>query len=350
MKKRIIGIATIALLVIGAGFLLKRSHEKINAGKANLISSDIVVSVAEVGETSTGTALTLTGTMAPFTEVVVSAQAAGQITGLNVELGQHKGKGAVLATIDNKQKVLALQSAQINLDKQKRDLARYENLFQGGTITQQQMDDARTAYNSAQIQLEVAKKNLIDATVKAPIDGTVIEKSAENGAFVNIGSPIARLVNISKLKIRMNVSEANVYKLSIGDKASISTEAFPGKTFSGSISYIASKGDDSHNYPVEVQIANNGKLKAGTFADVYINLPGKGNALCIPRAALLGSSRDAKVYVVTDGKAQTRAITVSGGNENVLFVTGGLAKGEQVVTAGQINLIDGMAVKIAPNK
>jgi len=64
----------------------------------------------------------------------------------------------------------------------------------------------------------------------------------------------------------------------------------------------------------------------------------------------LGSSKNAKVYVVKDGKAQTRDIIVSGGNEKVLFVANGLAKGEQVVTAGQINLIDGMTVNIAPNK
>lgn len=350
MKNRIISIIVLVLVLVGAFFGLKKSHEKINAGKTNLISSEIVVSVAEVGETSTGTTLSLTGTLHPYTEVLVSAQTAGQITSLNAELGQSKSKGSVIATIDNRIKELTVQTSQLNADKQKRDLARYESLFQGGTITQQQMDDAKMANLNAQLQLEQAKKQLDDATITAPISGIITEKSVERGAFVNMGSPVVRLLDISRLKIRMNVSESNVYKLSTGDKAEVVCEAFPDKTFAGKISYVASKGDDSHNYPVEVVISNNGKLKAGTFANVTINLPGKGSALSIPREALLGSTKNAKVYVVKDGKAQTRDITVIGGNEKVLFITNGLAKGEQVVTAGQINLIDGISVSIAPNK
>lgn len=350
MKNRIISIIIIAIVISGIGFMLKKSHDKINAGKVNLISSEIVVSTTEVGETATATTLNLTGTLTPNAEVTVSAQAMGQITAINVELGQQKTKGSVLASIDNELKTLAVQSAQLNFDKQKRDLARYESLYQGGTVTTQQMDDARMALASAQIQLAQAKKQLADATVTAPISGIITEKAVEKGSFTNIGTPIAKMVDISRLKIRMNVSEANVYKLSVGDKAEVVCDVYPDKVFTGKITYIAAKGDDSHNYPVEVVISNNGKLKAGTFANVSINIPGKGNSLCIPREALLGSSKDAKVYIVKDGKAQACNITVSGGNDKVLFVSSGLKKGEQVVTAGQINLIDGMTVNIAPNK
>jgi membrane fusion protein, multidrug efflux system len=351
MKNRIISIIIIVLVVVGAGSLLMRSHNKINAKKAGVsLSSEIVVSVAEVGTTSTGSTLNLTGTLTPFTEVVVAAQAAGQITSLNVELGQQKSKGSVLATIDNRLKTLAVESAQLNFDKQKKDLARYESLYQGGTVTAQQMDDARMGFASAQIQLEQAKKQLDDATVTAPISGIITDKNAEKGSFTSIGSPIAKMVDISRLKIRMNVSESNVYKLQVGDAATVTSDVAPDKTFNGKITFISSKGDDSHNYAVEVVISNSGKLKAGTFANVVINIPGKASALCIPREALLGSSQDAKVYVVENGKASTRKITVGGGNEQMLFILEGLAKGEQVVTAGQINLIDGQSVKIAANK
>lgn len=350
MKNRIILILIIVLLVVGAGFLLKRSHDKINAGKANLISSEIVVSVAEVGETSTGTTLNLTGTLNPFTEVAVAAQSSGQITSMKAELGQRVSKGSILARIDSHLKELAVESAQLNFDKQQRDLVRYESLYKGGTVTTQQMDDARMGLTNASIQLKQAKKQLEDATVVAPISGVITEKTAEVGAFTNMGSPIVRIVDISRLKIRMNVSESNVYKLSVGDHANVVCDVYPDKTFTGKITYIASKGDDSHNYPVEVVISNNGKLKAGTFANVTVNIPGNGSALSIPREALLGSSKNAKVYIVKDGKTQTRDITVTGGNEKVLFVSNGLAKGELVVTAGQINLIEGMSVTIAPNK
>jgi len=350
MKKRIIPILIAVLLVAGAVFLLNRSHQKINAGKANLISSDIVVSVAAVGETSTSTVLNLTGTLAPNTDLLVASQSGGLITSLNAELGQYKTKGSVLATIDNRLRELAVESAKLNVEKQKRDMDRYEILFKGGGITQQQLDDTKMAYTSANIQLEQAEKQLEDATVKAPISGIITEKSVETGSYTNIGTTMVRMVDISRLRIKMNVSEANVYRLSIGDNASVSCDVLPDKTFTGKITFISSKGDDAHNYPVEVVVANNGKLKAGTFAKVSINIPGKGNSLAIPRTALLGSTSDANVYVYENGKVHSRKITVGGGNDAFLFVVAGLNKGESVVTAGQINLIDGMSVKTVSNK
>jgi RND family efflux transporter MFP subunit len=352
MKSRIISIIILVALLAGAGILLKRSHDKINSGKTNSgISSEIVVDVTDVGETSTGSTLNLTGTLTPYTELNIAAQVSGQITSLNVELGQYKAKGSVLATIDNKLKQLAVQSAKLNMDKQKRDLARYENLYQGGTITAQQMDDARTSYESAQIQLDQAKKQLIDATVTAPVNGIITEKSAERGSFINTGNPIAHIVDISRLKIKMNVSEQNVYKLKKGDDAVVTSDIYPGTTFHGRISFISEKGDEAHNYQVEVEMPNNSKtpLKAGTFANVQIDAPGRASALSIPRTALLGSTQNARVYVVEQGKAVQRPIVIGGGNEKYLEVVSGLAKGEKVVVAGQINLIDGQPVKIGRN-
>jgi membrane fusion protein, multidrug efflux system len=350
MKKRIIPILITILLIAGAAILLNKSHQKINAGKKNLISSDVVVSISEVGEMSTNTTLNLTGTLYPYTDLVVSAQAAGQITSVNAELGQHKTKGNVLATIDNKLKTLAVESSKVNLEKVKRDLDRYQSLFKGGAATQQQIDDAQIAYTNARIQLDQTRKQLSDATITAPISGIVTEKSAEAGSYINIGNPVVRIVDISRLRVKINVSESNIYKLSVGDQANILCDVFPEKTFTGKISFISSKGDEAHNYPVEIIVPNNGKLKAGTFANISIEIPGKGSSLSIPRSALLGSSSDAKVYVYKDGKVNMRKISVSGGNDQWLFVGSGLSKGEQVVTAGQINLIDGMAVKTVSNK
>ena len=352
MKSRIISIIIVVAVLVSAGLLLKRSHDKINSSKADSgISTDVVVSVAEVGVTSTGSTLSLTGNLTPNTELYIAAQASGQITSLNVELGQYKSKGSVLATIDSKLRKLAVQSASLNFNKQQRDLNRYESLYQGGTITAQQMDDARMAYESAQIQLDQAKKQLVDATVTAPISGIITEKLAENGSFINTGSPIVRIVDISKLKIKMNVSEQNVYKLKLGDEVSVTSDIYPGEVNKGRISFISSKGDDAHNYQVEVQMPNSSKkpLKAGTFANVQIDIPGKASAISIPRAALLGSTQDARVYVVENNKANQRKIVIGGGNEQYLEVLSGLAKGEKVIVAGQINLVDGQSVRIGKN-
>jgi len=351
--KRIISIILIVMALVAVVLVLKKNHEKINKPKVKTAISNLVsVSVTEVKEKTSTHNLHLTGTLMPVTEVNIAAQTQGQITSLSVELGQNKAKGSLIATIDNHLKQLAVKSATVSSNKLKRDLERFENLFKGGSVTEQQVDDIRNAYESAKIQLEQAQKQLEDATIIAPIGGVITTKQVEKGSFVNIGSPIATIVDISRLKIKINVSESNVYQLKKGDVTKITSDIYPEQSFSGQISYIGEKGDDTHNYPVEIVMPNSGKyrLKAGTFVDAEITIPGQILSLYIPRAALQGSSQDARVFVIENDKAILRKIVVGSGNDQDLEVLSGLRKGEKVVTTGQINLSDGKNVRIVETK
>lgn len=349
MKKIITGVVVV-LLIVAAGFRMYSNHEKINSTK-NLnsgISSVVSVQAYTVKSMKIDQTLNLVGVLSANSEVNIVAEAQGKMTSLNVELGQVKGQGSVIATIDNKLKELAVRSAQVALAKQKRDLSRYENLVKGGGAPQQQLDDARTSYENAVITLEQNQKQLSDATVKSPISGVITKKLVDKGAFVNVGTTIASIVDISKLKLKLNVSESNVYKLKVGEKVQVTTDIYAGSTFDGKITFVSSKGDENHNYDVEVQVANSGKnqLRAGTFANATINQTSVGNKLYIPREALQGSTRDAKVYVAENGKAQLRSIEVSEADNKYLEVKSGLKEGEVVVTSGQINLEDGKGIKV----
>lgn len=349
MKRIVIIIVVLALA--GLMFVrLKSNHEKINAQKN--ISTDLEyvnVTTSKVVSTDYASELNLVGNLNAYIELDVSAEAQGVITSLNTELGQQKSKGSVIGTIDNRLKQLAVNSAKLSVERLKKDLERYKNLYSGGTATEQQLDDSKNSYDSALIQLEQAEKQLADATIKCPANGIITKKYVENGAFVNIGSAIVSIVDISRLKINLNVSEANVYQLKQGDEVKMTTSVHPGIEFSGNISYISPKGDESHNYQVEIIIPNSSEhpLKAGTFMNVKIELPGKGNGLYFPREALQGSISEARIYTVADGKAVLRNITVGRGNDKYLEALTGLKEGDEVITSGMVNLSDGKAVKVA---
>lgn len=348
MKKTIsilIAVAVLLLIVVR----LKGNHDKINSNKASKPElSTVSVSVAKVSKMELRPELNLVGSLVPFTEVDIPSEAQGVITMLNAELGQSKTKGSIIATIDSKLKQLAVNTAKNSVDKLKRDLDRYKNLYEGGSATKQQVDDTQSSYDNAVLQLEQAEKQLADATVKSPADGIITQKSVEKGSFVNVGSRIATLTDISKLKTKLNVSEANIYQLKLNDRANITTSVYPGVEFTGTISYISPKGDDSHNYAVEIVIQNSkaNPLKAGTFINAQFKLPNKTSALYIPREAMQGSVKAAKVYVAENGKAVLRDIVVGSGSDKLLEVLSGLAEGEQVITTGQINLSEGKAVSI----
>jgi membrane fusion protein, multidrug efflux system len=349
MKKIIVIVIAIGLVLVLV-LRLKSNHNKINAKKE--ISTDlgyVNVNVSKVQRLAFAPELNLVGTLNAITEVNVSAETQGVITSLNAELGQYKTKGSVTATIDSRVKQLVVNSAKINSDKLRKDYERYKNLYSGGTATEQELDDAKKAYESATIELEQAEKELNDATVKCPVSGIVTEKHVEEGSYVNNGSSIITLVDISKLKVKINVSESNVYQLQIGGNAEITSTVYPGVKFNGNITYISPKGDESHNYLVEVAINNSQKypLKAGTFVKVLIKLPKTGNSLYFPREALQGSITDAKVYVARNGKAELRNIVAANGNDKYLEAISGLKEGEEIIITGQVNLSDGKAIKIS---
>ena len=348
MKKIIIII--VAIMLIGLIFFkLKSNRDKINAKQE--VSTDlnyVNVTVAKVQAMNIDQHLSLVGSLAAYVEVEISSEIQGTVTSVKTELGQHVLKNTVIATIDDRIKKLNVNSAKIGLDKKQKDYERYKNLYTGGTATEQELDNSRVDYENAVIALEQAQKELSDATIVSPSEGIITEKHIEEGTHVNVGSPIVSMVNISKLKVKLNVSESNIYQLYVGDTTEITASVYPGITFNGNISFISPKGDDSHNYQVEIVIANSGEhpLKAGTFVKVKIKLPSKGNSLYIPRETLQGSISDAKVYLVKGDKAKLQPVTIGNSNNDFLEVTTGLQEGDVIVASGFVNLEDGKAIKV----
>jgi membrane fusion protein, multidrug efflux system len=348
--KKIIVIAIAILLIAVLILRLSANFKKVNATKN--VSTDlqyVSVKVTPVKMLSLDGDLRLVGRMEAFFEVDVATETSGTITGLDAILGQVKPMGSVIAVIDNTLRNLAVQKARSSKERLEKDLGRYKNLFAGGSITEQQLDDAQKAYDDAVILLKQAEKEFLDATVRAPFSGTIINKYVEQGEYINTGNPIVKMIDISRLKIKLSVSESNVYKLKSGENATVSTDVYPDVTIPGKITFISAKGDDAHNYPVEIEIPNNSEhpLRAGTFATVSIKIPAQGKAYYIPRSSLIGSIANAEVYVAENNKAFRKKIVVADGNGDYLRVISGLNADDQVIVSGQINLSDNREIKIS---
>jgi RND family efflux transporter MFP subunit len=189
--------------------------------------------------------LNLTGTLYPYKEVDIASETSGKITARKFELGQHFNKGALIATIDDKIKRLTFETAKIETERLKKDFTRTENLYNKGISSEQVYDNSRIAYETAKNKMEEAEKQLSYTQISAPISGTITRKAVEEGSYVNVGNPIATIMDISKLKVKVNVSETNVYYLHTGDRVKISTDIYPGVTFEGKISFVSPQGDNA---------------------------------------------------------------------------------------------------------
>lgn len=350
MKKKYIITLLIVAIVLLIVFKLASNKSKINENNKKGQSEDIRIPVtaATVKEEIPENSMIKTGSLIPFKEVKVLAMSTGKVQRLLFSLGDHVREGQVLATVDNHILQLDLQKSESNVAKLRQDLQTYTELYQGNAATKEKLNEIRQNYQDASNQSQQLRKRITDATIKAPTSGVIGSKAIEEGVYVTEGAELATIVNLSQLKVKVNVTETEVYNITQGQKVKLTTDIYPGKSFEGSITYISPQADQTHSYQVEVAAKNdsNSPLRSGTF--VYADFSKKhiDKIIFIPREALIESTRDAQVYVIKNNKAVLRKITTGTIYGKTIEVRSGLAKGEQVVSSGQINLKDGTLISI----
>ncbi|MEH0153481.1 efflux RND transporter periplasmic adaptor subunit [Limibacter armeniacum] len=348
--KKIISITLTIVLISFIGFKLYSNKKEINANNKVADKGDVTVAVntSKVKKGTSTNSFSLLGTVAPDQAVDIKAETAGKVEKIYIDLGDELKRGAVVARIDNRLLSIAASNAKQRLDDAKQNYERYKNLFEGGAATQAQYDQFKLSYENAQNQYAEAKRQLDKSVVTAPFSGVITKKSIDEGAYVNIGGSVARLIDVKHLKVELSVAEKDVYNLKKGDQVTISTSVFPGVTYAGEITFISPQGDDAHNYPVEIAFDNKATntLKAGTYVNVQFSIASGVEVLQIPRSALIGSIQSAKTYLVKDGVAYLKDITVGRDNGEYLEVVNGLQAGDEVVVTGQINLSDKTKVEV----
>jgi RND family efflux transporter MFP subunit len=347
MKKiKIYSVVIVIFASIVAVLLHNRSQ--IRAETRNLNVSSYAVTTTTVEKQDIRHDLDLVGTINANNDVKVVSEASGKVTKVLVSVGDYEPAGNVLVQLDDKLQTAALALAKVNLDKATKDYERYQNLYNGHSVTDAQLESAELAYESANDQFVVARRQYNNTRITSPISGIATSRSVDMGTYVNPGMVVAEVVDISRLKVTVNVAEQDIMSLSPGNKVGISTDVYPGVKFAGFIKTISSKGDADHTYPVEVDFTNSREhpLKAGMFAHLYFAQQSSPNSLVIPRQALVGSVEKPQVFVVEDGVARLKNIVVGSTYNNFLEVLSGLHEGETVVSNGQNNLEDGYKVNV----
>jgi len=255
------------------------------------------------------------GTIAANNDVTIISETQGRVVKVSAQVGDFKAAGSVLVEVDSELKEANYKTAQMSYEKAKKDLERFESLYKDNSISESQIEQARWSFQNAEAMYIVAKRQLKDTKITTPISGIVTARYVDVGSTV-MGAPqstvIGNVVDISKLKVKINVAEKDVFKLNVGDNVEVTTDIYPDAIFEGRIATISSKGDDAHTYPVEVRIDNSTKhpLKAGMFGRVNFTSKSVQENIIIPREAIVGSVKDAKVYVVEKDVAKLRAVKV----------------------------------------
>ena len=350
MKRWKLTTGAIVAIAIIVALLFYNKHRMAKATTKG-IQDVYYVTVDHAVKKNLSESLSIVGVINANNDVNVISETSGKVTQVFVKVGDYVSAGSVLVQVDDELKKAALMSAEANYEKAKKDYERFQELYKQKSATDAQLDQAKLGAAMAEAQYIVAKRQYEDTKIKTPISGVVTARNVDVGSMV-MGAPqatlVANVVDISKLKVKLNVAEKDVFKLKVGDPISVTTDVYPGVTFKGKIETISAKADDAHTYPVELSVINdkNNPLKAGMFAKVKFTSIENREAVVIPRESLVGSVKNPQVFVVENGVAKLRNLIVGDEAGTNIQILQGLTEGETIVVSGQNNLVDGVTVEI----
>ena len=253
-----------------------------------------------------------TGSVEPVRRVDVKSKASGEILRLHTDVGDRVARGTLLAEIDPRdvrnsfnQVQADLEVARARLEISEAQMERSRQLIEANVITQQEHENARLDYTNAQASLvraqtsfELAQLQLMDVSIRAPMDGTIIQKNVEEGVVIqsasqNVsgGTTLFVMADLADMQVRTLVDETDMGMLRAGLAARVTVEAFPDRTFQGVINKIEPQAVVEQNvtmFPVIVSIDNRaGLLKPGMNAEVVIEIDEARGVLLVQNNAVV---------------------------------------------------------------
>jgi RND family efflux transporter MFP subunit len=328
-----------------------------SCGEATALNEDtqkVVISVpVEVAPLSIGNISSnylTTAVLEAKEEAFVVPRASGIIEHIYVEEGDYVEKGQRLAQIEPRRYHLNLDRAKADLVGLEKELTKINKVYNAKLVSDDTYDKLTAQYESAKATLSLAELDLKEATITAPISGYIAERNAKVG---NLSESFQRermfhIVQQKELYGIVYLPEKELYKVHKKQKASLNLTAFDGDDIIAFVERISPVIDSkTGTFKVTLRVPNpNNLLKSGMFAQVKLNYDTKQDVVLLPRKALLAIDDSINVFVVKDGIASKKAVTLGYQEGEVVEILRGLSGTEQVVITGHQNLRDQAPVEI----
>jgi membrane fusion protein (multidrug efflux system) len=342
--------AGLALFLLSAGLLLQGCRGGADGEAKDADKGPDAVPVEAVAAAPRAIAASYSGsaTLEARAEAQVVAKTSGVALQVLVEEGDAVRAGQVLVRIDADRARLNLAQVDAQMRKLEANFRRASQLVDQQMVSVGDHDQLRYDLENARAAWRLAQLELSYTNVVAPISGVIASRSIKTGNFVQINTPIMRIVDNSRLEATLNVPERDLNKLRAGLPVRMQVDALPGRTFDGVVARIAPVVEaGSGTFRVVCAFdPDDSTLQPGMFARMGIDYDNRADALAIPRIALLEDEGEPAVFVVREGKVVRTGIETGYVEGAFVEVRKGLAAGDRVVTAGKVALRDGSAVQV----
>lgn len=401
MRSRVVGLVAVGLVALLASGCGRGGAEQVPKQQAVPVQVE-QVAIGNIRET-----ISFSGEVAAGSEIQVMSKVGGRVIRVPVMVGQEVRKGDLLVELEAQELTVAVRQAKaavamasanlqnalgagvlvqlqaavrqtkVSHGNAESGLIRMETLYREGAIALQQLEGARfqaqvaeSQYHLAQEQLaifergegqpqvlaaqlqqaeaglEMARLNLSNARIVAPVTGLVAARAAQVGNLASPGMPLVTLVVLDGITVTARLTEQAVGLLSPGMAVEVEVPAIAG-TLAGKVWEVAPGAlGGTRSFLVKVRVAAADGLRPGMFARLHLVTAEKPEAVLLPRTAVLEQDRRYFAFTVKDGKALRREVTIGLQDEKFTEIITGFAVGEAVIIAGQQFLEDGAAVLV----
>jgi membrane fusion protein, multidrug efflux system len=391
------------LCLVVAGFLVSCKSDYQASQRQGARGADAKdarkVKTAAVAETPFGETVTANGTLAAFDQTTVSVKVPGRLQTIGVDLGSVVRRGQAIAQVDPQDYRLRVQQAEAALaqararlglspegnddridpeqtstvrqaravyDEARFNRDRAARLVEQGVIAKAEFDSANAAFKVAEgryqdayeevrnrqgmlaqrkSELDLARQQLKDTTVVAPLDGIVQEKRASVGEYLAAGAPVVNIVKMDPLRLRAEIPERESRAVHTGQDVRVTVEGDT-NVYVGKIMRLSPViAEQNRVLVVEADVRNNGTLRPGSFAHAEIVTNDAKMAVTVPNSAIVTFAGIEKVIVVQNGKALERPITTGRRSPEFTEIVAGVSVGEKVIVDPG-NLQSGQPVEV----
>ena len=284
--------------------------------------------------------------------VDVTAQVRGQVTRLYFDSGDAVEPGTPLVqqyVADDQAQLKALQA---DLRLAEIELGRIEQLVREKLVPLSERDAAISRLDRVRAEVESLEVAIGKKSIRAPFAGRLGIRRVNLGQFIEPGDAIVRLEALDRLYADFKVPQQALPVVAVDQAVTVTVDAWPGKAFTGEITAIEPGVDAAtRNVSLRAEVVNtDGRLRPGMFAEIQVSLPERRQVLLVPQTAISFSPFGNSVYVVESADEATVArnvyVNVGQTRGDLVEIVSGLAAGQEIVTAGQMKLRDGVPINI----
>ncbi len=308
----------------------------------------IKVETAAVRTATVSDEVNAVGTLRSNESVIVRPEIAGRIAAIHFDEGEPIERGEPLVSLEESTHQAEFADAQASLNLAERTFRRLDSLFENGSVTARERDEARARLQRARAAVQLSRARLDKTDVDAPFSGDLGLRRVSPGDYVTPGQDMVNLEDIDPVKVDFRIPERFLSSLSVGQSIRVGVDAFPERRFDGEVYAIDPQVDPAgRSIAIRARIDNPDRvLRPGLFARVRLILDERPSAVVVPEQALVPRGQQRFVFRVVDGKAMRTEVRIGQRRSGQVEIVDGLAAGDTVVTAGQIKLRDGTPVTV----